>query len=74
MKTCPTCSATVAVLITNVATGDRFCHQCASRVCPSFLPHYVLTEDDVKLLRAMGVDPEVGRIEEHVKRIGGWDG
>jgi len=73
MKTCPTCSAQVTVLIVNVQNNQRFCHHCAGAVCPTFLPHAVLTQDDVKLLRAMGVDPEVGKIEEHVKRIGGWD-
>jgi hypothetical protein len=71
MRTCTTCNATVTVLITSAATGNRFCHHCASRVCPSFLPYYALTQEDVKLLRAMGVDPEVGTIEDHVKEIGG---
>jgi hypothetical protein len=68
---CPSCSAEVnqSELITNVATWEQFCVHCASRVCPSFLPYYVLTQDDVKLLRAMGVDPEVRTIEDHVKRL-----
>jgi hypothetical protein len=29
MKTCPTCGASVAVLITDAETGERFCHICA---------------------------------------------
>jgi len=74
MKTCPTCSAQVTVLIVNVHNNQRFCHHCSAAVCPTFLPHVVFTLEDVKLLRAMGVDPEVGKIEEHVKGIGGWDG
>jgi hypothetical protein len=74
MKICPTCDSKVAVLIVNLANGQRFCHHCAGVVCPTFLPHFVFTQDDVKLLRAMGVDPEVGKIEDHVKRLeGGTD-
>lgn len=69
MKICPTCDSTVAVLIVNLQNGQRFCHNCAGVVCPTFLPHFVFTQDDVKLLRAMGVDPEVGKIEDHVKRL-----
>ena len=70
MKTCPTCSAQVTVLIVNVQNNQRFCHHCAAAVCPTFLPHVVFTQEDVKLLRAMGVDPEVGTIEEYVKATG----
>ena len=69
MKTCPTCNAQVTVLIVNVQNGQRFCHHCAHVVCPTFLPHVVFTEDDVKLLRAMGVDPEVGKIEDHLRTL-----
>ena len=63
MKICPTCNATVAVLITNVATGRRFCHHCAAEECPSFLPNFVLTFDDVRFLLACGIDPQIKRIE-----------
>jgi hypothetical protein len=73
MKTCPTCSAQVTVLIVNIQNGQRFCHHCSGTVCPTFLPHVVFAQDDVKLLRAMGVDPEVGTIEDHIKEIG-WQG
>ncbi len=69
MKTCPTCGASTTVLITNVQNGKRFCHHCAHAVCPTFLKHVVFTEDDVKLLRAMGVDPEVGTIEGHLRTL-----
>jgi len=69
MKTCPTCNAQVTVLIVNVQNGQRFCHHCSGVVCPTFLPHLVFTEDDVKLLRAMGVDPEIGNIESHLKTL-----
>ncbi len=55
------------MLITNVQNGQRFCHHCAHAVCPTFLPHVVFTEEDVTLLRAMGVDPEVGKIEAHLR-------
>jgi len=63
MKICPTCNSQVAVLIVNVQTSQHFCHHCASAVCPTFLPHFVLTLEDVLLLQAMGIDPEVSRIE-----------
>jgi hypothetical protein len=29
---------------------------------------FVLTCEDVKWLRAIGIDPEVSKIEEHIKR------
>jgi hypothetical protein len=63
---CPTCSASVhqSELIMNVATLERFCLNCASRVCPSFLPYYVLTTDDCAFLRACGINPEVAGIED----------
>jgi hypothetical protein len=69
MKTCPTCNSQVATLIVNVQNGQRFCHHCSSVVCPTFLPHVVFTEDDVKLLRAMGVDPEIGNIEDSLRTL-----
>lgn len=69
MKICPTCSAQVTALIVNVQNGQHFCHHCAGVVCPSFLPNLVFTQDDVKTLRAMGVDPEVGKIEDHLKDL-----
>ena len=67
---CPSCSAQVneSELITNVRTWEQFCLHCASRVCPSFLPYYVLTEDDCVFLRACGVDPEVAGIEDALSR------
>jgi hypothetical protein len=63
MKTCPTCNSQVVVLIVNVQTGQRFCHHCGSRECPTFLPHFVLTVDDVQFLRDCGINPEISRIE-----------
>lgn len=63
MKTCPTCNSQVAVVIVNVQNGQHFCHHCASRECPTFLPHFVLTNDDVVFMRACGIDPEISRIE-----------
>ena len=35
MKTCPTCGASVAVLITDCATNERFCHKCAEEGSPA---------------------------------------
>jgi hypothetical protein len=67
MKTCPTCNHKAKVLITNVQTGQQFCHRCAETACPTFLPGLVYTLEDVKFLRECGVDPEVGRIEDHLK-------
>jgi len=69
MKICPTCGASTTVLILNVRNQQRFCHHCSGVVCPTFLPHVVFTDDDVKLLRAMGVDPEVGNIEDHLRTL-----
>jgi hypothetical protein len=66
MKTCPTCSQEAQVLITNVQTGQQFCHHCAGTVCPSFVPGLVYTLEDVKFLRAVGIDPEIGNIEARV--------
>jgi len=57
------------VLIINVRNQHRFCHHCSDVVCPTFLPHVVFTEEDVKLLRAMGVDPEIGTIEGHLRTL-----
>jgi hypothetical protein len=68
LKTCPTCNAQVTVLIVNVANQQHFCHNCAGQVCPTFLPFYVLTPGDVCFLLACGIDPEVSKIEEHIKR------
>jgi hypothetical protein len=61
-KTCPTCGSQVAVVIVNVQNGQRFCHDCASEVCPTFLPNFVLTIGDVEFLRACGIDRQVSRI------------
>jgi hypothetical protein len=69
LKTCPTCGASVTVLIINVQNQQRFCHHCSGVVCPTFLPHVIFTEDDVKLLRAMGVDPEIGNIEDSLRTL-----
>ena len=35
--------------------------------CPTFLPHYVLSREDVTYLKACGADPEVSRIEEEMR-------
>jgi hypothetical protein len=67
MKICPACNQEAQVLITNVQTGQQFCHNCSSTACPTFLPHLIFTKDDVRLLRAMGVDSEVSRIEDHLR-------
>jgi hypothetical protein len=68
MKTCPTCNSQVAVLIVNVQSGQHFCHHCAHEVCPTFLPHFVLTCEDVRFMRACGIDPEVSRMEAVVRK------
>ena len=68
MKSCPTCKSQVVVLIVNVQSGQRFCHHCAHEVCPTFLPHLVLTLEDVLLLQTMGIDPEVSHIEAVVRK------
>jgi hypothetical protein len=68
MKTCPSCGARATVLIVNLANGQRFCHNCSGEACPTFMPHYVLTREDVAWLRACGIDPEVTGIEDSIKR------
>jgi hypothetical protein len=67
---CPSCSAQVneSELVTNVRTWEQFCLRCASRVCPSFLPYYILTTDDCAFLRACGIDPEVAGIEDALRQ------
>jgi hypothetical protein len=69
MKICPTCNAQATVLIVNVQNGQRFCHYCAETVCPTLLPGLVYTLEDVKLLRDCGVDPEIGKIEDHLRDL-----
>jgi hypothetical protein len=80
METCPTCSQEAPVLITNIRTGQQFCHRCAGTACPTFMPGLVYTLEDVKFLRECGIDPEVGKIEdyledltEHCKRSSGTE-
>ena len=69
LKTCPTCGAETTVLILNVANGQHFCHSCSGQVCPSFMPHYVFTAEDVAWLRACGIDPEVSSINGKLKKL-----
>jgi len=68
MKTCPSCGASTTVLIVNLANSQRFCHNCSGRACPTFMPYYVLTVEDVAWLRACGIDPEVSIIEGCVQQ------
>lgn len=56
MKLCPTCGKQADVLITNVEDGLQFCNGCAPS---SFLPHYILSIDDVAFMMACGIDPEI---------------
>ena len=69
MKICPSCNASVSVLIHNLGTGKRFCHKCASIEAPSFMPGLVYTLEDVEFLWDCGIDPEVGNIEAHLKTL-----
>jgi hypothetical protein len=65
MKLCVTCGQPTDCVITNIRTGRDHCHAC---IRPTFLKWFVLTCEDVRFLRAIGVDPEVTSIEEHIKR------
>jgi hypothetical protein len=56
MKKCPTCGNSADVLITNVQDRSQFCAGCAPA---TFLPHYVLTCEDVKFFMACGIDPQL---------------
>jgi hypothetical protein len=67
MRTCPTCNSQVAVLIVNVQNGRGFCHDCASQECPSFLPNFVLTSEDVRFSQDCGINAEISRIEAAVQ-------
>jgi|HubBroStandDraft_6_1064221.scaffolds.fasta_scaffold181161_2 hypothetical protein len=67
METCPTCCQESEVLITNLQTGQQFCHRCAGTVCPTFMPGLVYNSGDIKFLRDCGIDPEVGKIEDHLR-------
>ena len=67
MKTCPTCGNNKAqVLIVNVQTGERFCHQCAETACPAFMPGLVYSLEDVRFLHDCAIDPEIANIEARV--------
>ena len=66
MKICPTCKAEAVVIIVNIQTGREHCHKC---IGPTFKPHLVYNEDDVAMLRAMGVATETEAIEEFVRQI-----
>ncbi len=65
MKICPTCQSEVAVFIVNVQTGREHCHGC---IGPTFKPHLVYSEDDVRALRSMGVATETEAIEDLIQR------
>ncbi len=69
LKTCPTCGASVTVLIINVRNQQRFCHHCAGTACPTFLSGLVYTLEDVEFLRKCGIDPEVETIEGHLRTL-----
>jgi len=63
--TCPTCSACAneSETITNVATREQFCFNCASQVCPSFLSHYILDHRELRISSspaALSLNSEVG--------------
>jgi hypothetical protein len=64
---CPAYGTDAAVLITNVATGSQLCHHCADTECPSFLPNFVLTLEDVRFMRDCGINPEISRIEAVIR-------
>ena len=66
LKTCPTCKAEAAVIIVNVKTVGEHCHAC---IGPTFKPHLVYTEDDVRALRSMGIATETEAIEEFIRRV-----
>src|SRR5690349_19607236 len=69
MKTCPTCGQEVHTIIANVQTGQEFCHNCSSTVCPTFMPGLVYTLEDVNFLPECGIDPEVGSIVGHLRDL-----
>ena len=56
MSRCPNCEQWAEFIVHNLADGTRFCAECAP---PSFLPHYILTADDIAFLKSCGVDPQI---------------
>jgi hypothetical protein len=64
MRICPACNATVVVIITDLATGKRFCHHCAD------LPFLLLTLKDIRFLLDCGIDPQVANLEKLLRGDG----
>lgn len=56
MKTCSQCGGKTNVLAHNVRTGESFCLDCA----PASYFAWVLTVEDVRFLRSVGVNPDLG--------------
>lgn len=57
-------------LHTNVRTGEKFCNNSAdATVCPSFMPYFVYTQEDIEFLLAVGIDPETCGIAEHHRNL-----
>ena len=63
--TCPHCGSDEQPVI-NVRTYEQRCTRC---IGPTFMPHYVLTTEDVEFMRACGIDPEVGEIEAAISGL-----
>jgi hypothetical protein len=59
------CNSHVQALVVNVQDNKEYCIPCAQIAMPTFVPHYVLTLNDVRFMRACGVDPEIRRIEDY---------
>ncbi len=67
MKTCPSCGSSLLALIFDIEKKIYFCHECASSVCPTFVGSPVYTDQDIALLKSMGIDAGTGCIEQFLR-------
>lgn len=59
MQKCPQCNRESDMIVTNIRDGTQFCPSCAPSYAPTFLPHFVLTVEDIVFFKACGIDPQV---------------
>jgi hypothetical protein len=63
--TCPTCGQLTDCTIVNISTKRDECRAC----CKTFLPHFVLTLEDILFLHACGIDSEaMALLDAAIKR------
>jgi hypothetical protein len=50
-------------LIFDIVGKKHFCHHCSNTICPTFATSPILTREDVKFLRRMGIQTGTENIE-----------